>query len=162
MLTLVIAALTAVHTAAALPAVRATASTPIVAEPARSAEHIAKARRALDQGELQEARREYVIASALDRDEGKLPTEAVFGLAQVLYSQFDEKGAAKVLDQLADEAAAKGDVDTEARALADATWLNVNTQQIARARIDAERLRELMQGAHLSPETRAFLAKRVR
>lgn len=166
MLTLVLAALTAVHTAAATPAVAPTThhtdATPAVVEPTRSAEHIAKARRALDQGELQEARREYVIASALDRDEGKLPAEATFGLAQVLYSQFDEKGAAKVLDQLADEAANKGDADTEARALVDAVWLNVGTKQINRARLDAERLRELMQGSAISAETRAYITTRVR
>ncbi|MBY0488290.1 MAG: hypothetical protein K2R93_00500 [Gemmatimonadaceae bacterium] len=162
MLTLVIAALTAVNTAAAMPAARATASTPVVAEPTRSAEHIAKARRALVQGELQEARREYVIASALDRDEGKLPAEAAFGLAQVLFSQFDEKGAAKVLDQLADEASAKGDADTEARALTDAVWLNLNTHQTARARVDAERLRELLKGERLSTETRAYITARIR
>lgn len=165
MLTLVIAALTAVHTAAApapTAAARLSNAASAVVEPTRSAEHIAKARRALDQGELQEARREYVIASALDRDEGKLPSEATFGLAQVLYSQFDEKGAAKVLNQLAEEAAAKGDVNTEARALVDAMWLNVNTKQVNRARQDAERLRELLQTAPLSADVRAYIATRVR
>lgn len=162
MLTLVIAALTAVHTAAALPAARTTDPVPAVAEPARSAEHIAKARRALDQGELLEARREFVIASALDRDEGKLPAEATFGLAQVLYSQFDEKGAAKVLDQLADEASLKNDANTEARALTDAVWLNVQTGQVNRARIGAERLKDLLDGSSLSAETRKYVASRVR
>jgi thioredoxin-like negative regulator of GroEL len=162
MLTIVIAALTAVHTAAIIPTSPVVPVTPVVVEPTRSAEHLAKARRALDQGELQEARREFVIASALDRDEGKLPAEAAFGLAQVLYSQFDEKGAAKVLDQLAEEAAVKGDANTEARALVDAVWLNVNTRQVNRARINAERLRELMQSAALSAETRAFVTSRVR
>ncbi len=166
MLTLVIAALTAVHTAAALPAARTTDRVPAVAvavaEPARSAEHIAKARRAMDQGELLEARREFVIASALDRDEGKLPAEASFGLAQVLYSQFDEKGAAKVLDQLADEASLKNDANTEARALTDAVWLNVQTGQVNRARIGAERLKDLLGGSNLSAETRKYVSSRVR
>jgi hypothetical protein len=162
MLTLVLAALTAVHTAAATPVARVTDPTPVVAEPARSAEHIAKARKALDNGELPEARREFVIASALDRDEGRLPIESSFGLAQVLYSQFDEKGAARVLDALADEASARNDVDTEARALTDAVWLNVNTKQLGRARQDAERLKALMADSRLSPAARAYVASRVR
>lgn len=162
MLTLVIAAITAVHSAAALPVARVTDPIAIAAEPARSAEHIAKARKALEMGEVAEARREFVIANALERDEGRLPIESSFGLAQVLFSQFDEKAAAQVLDALADEAAARNDVDTEARALTDAVWLNVTTKQVNRARQDAERLRELLAGRALSPSVREYVQSRVR
>lgn len=162
MLTLVIAALTAVHSAAALPVARVSTPTPIVVEPARSAEHIAKARKALDKGELTEARREYVIATALDRDEGRLPIESSFGLAQLLFAQFDPVGAAKVLNDLADEAAQRNDVDTEARALTDAVWLNLNAKQHNRARRDAERLRDLLNDNRLSATTRSYVQSRVR
>lgn len=166
MLTLLIAALSVVHTAAAaataVPSTTARPEVTVVAEPARSFEHLTRARRALENGQLLEARREFVIASALDRDEGRVPVEAAFGLAQVMYSQFDEVGAARVLNALADDAATHGDLDTEARALTDAVWLNTNTKQMHRARMDAERLRVLLNNRALSPETRAYVAARVR
>lgn len=163
MLTLMLAALTTVHSAAPMTSAPATVHPiAIVAEPARSAEHIARARKALETGDLAEARREFVIATALDRDEGKLPVESSFGLAQVLFSQAQDTQAGRVLEQLADDAQHKGDLDTEAHARVDAIWLNLNAKDAKRARLNAERLQVIRGDARLSKETRTYIDKRVR
>lgn len=130
---------------------------PIVSNP----EHIARARLALANGEFDVARREFVTAAAIDRDEGKLPTEASFGLAHVLYAQSYNREAAMVLERLAADASTAGDVDTEAKALLDAMWLNVDAKQRLQARADASRLRVLLRDKRLSNETRKLVALRV-
>ncbi len=127
-----------------------------------SADHIATARRALTNAEFDVARREFVIAAALDRDDGKLPIDAVFGLANVLYLSSFSREAAIVLDKFATEAAAVGDYNTEARALMDAIWLNVDAGQRTQARNDGIRLRELLKGGVLSAETLRTVKARFR
>ncbi|QJR34112.1 hypothetical protein [Gemmatimonas groenlandica] len=134
----------------------------VVAEPiVSSPEHIARARLALANGEFDIARREFVTAAAIDRDEGKLPAEASFGLAHVLYAQSYNREAAMVLERLAADASTAGDVDTEAKALLDAMWLNVDAKQRLQARADASRLRVLLRDKRLSNETRKLVASRV-
>lgn len=134
----------------------------VVAEPiVSSPEHIARARLALANGEFDVARREFVTAAAIDRDEGKLPAEATFGLAHVLYAQSYNREAAMVLERLAADASTAGDVDIEAKALLDAMWLNVDAKQRLQARADASRLRVLLRDKRLSNETRKLIASRV-
>jgi len=130
---------------------------PIISSP----EHIARARLALANGEFDVARRGFVTAAAIDRDEGKLATEASFGLAHVLYAQSYNREAATVLERLAADASATGDADTEAKALLDAMWLNVDARQRLQARADASRLRVLLKDKRLSSETRKLIASRV-
>ena len=124
--------------------------------------HIDNARRALANGEFDVARREFVIAAALDRDAGRLPVEASFGLAHVLYSQSYNREAATTLDRLAAEAARIGDMDTEARALLDAVWLHLDAGQRAAARSNATRLRAIVDDERLSEETRKLVKSRLR
>jgi thioredoxin-like negative regulator of GroEL len=163
MFTLLLVALTSVQSAAPAPSAPAYTNAPIVAEnPTRSAEHIAKARKALEAGDLAEARREFVIASALDRDEGVVPVDASYGLAQVLFSQAEDRKASAILEALADDAHKKGDYNTEARALADVVWLQLNTKQVGAARVSGERLYALLESGRLSAETRASISARVR
>ncbi len=133
------------------------AAVPMISNP----EHIARARVALAKGEFDVARREFVTAAAIDRDEGKLATEATFGLAHVLYAQSYNREAATVLERLAAEASTAGDVDTEAKALLDAMWLNVEAKQRMQARADASRLRVLLKDKRLSNDTRKLVASRV-
>ncbi|WP_310569290.1 hypothetical protein [Gemmatimonas sp.] len=145
-----------------VPSPAAATRTVAVAEPiVTSPEHIARARLALANGEFDVARREFVTAAAIDRDEGKLPTEATFGLAHVLYAQSYNREAAMVLERLAADASTVGDVDTEAKALLDAMWLNVDAKQRLQARADASRLRVLLRDKRLSNETRKLVASRV-
>ncbi|WP_373065030.1 hypothetical protein [Gemmatimonas sp.] len=144
------------------PSAAATTRAASVAEPMISnPEHIARARVALAKGEYDVARREFVTAAAIDRDEGKLATEASFGLAHVLYAQSYNREAATVLERLAAEASTAGDVDTEAKALLDAMWLNVDAKQRMQARADASRLRVLLKDKRLSNDTRKLVASRV-
>ncbi|WP_411280396.1 hypothetical protein [Gemmatimonas sp.] len=136
--------------------------TAVVTEPiVSSPEHIARARLALANGEFDVARREFVTAAAIDRDEGKLATEASFGLAHVLYAQSYNREAATVMERLAADASTAGDVDTEAKALLDAMWLNVDAKQRLQARADASRLRVLLKDQRLSSEIRKLIASRV-
>lgn len=138
------------------------AATRMVVEPARSSpEHIARARLALANGEFDVARREFVTAVAIDRDEGKLAAEASFGLAHVLYAQSYNREAAVVLERLATDASTAGDVDVEAKALLDAMWLNVDARQRLQARADASRLRMLLKDNRLSSATRKLVTSRL-
>lgn len=124
-------------------------------------DHLDSARRALNDGAFDVARREFVIAAALDRDAGNVPVDASFGLAHCLYSQSYNREAALVMNKLADEAAIAGDVETEARALSDAVWLNVDAKQYGRARLDAIRLRAISGDTRISAETRKLIKARI-
>ncbi len=137
---------------------------PVALAPDRSSaiEHLGNARRAASLGEFDVARREYVIAAALDRDAGFLPTEATHGLVQVLYAQAYNREAAVLLGALATEAESKGAADVEARALIDAIWLNVDCGQRNLARAQARRLQSLLQDGRLSAETVALVRVRYK
>lgn len=168
MLTIVLAAVAAVQSVTtdipspmpvppARAAVTASApSAPALRAPA-SDEYIARAKKALDMGDFTEARRQFVMAVALDRDEGRLPVASTFGLAHVLYAQSYNREAAVVLERLANDAQLKGDADTEARALLDAIWLHTDAKQYAPARHVARRLKELLKAPGLSAETRKLV-----
>ena len=137
-------------------------SAAVVADIPTAADHLDSARRALANGEFDVARREFVIAAALDRDDGKLPIEATFGLANVLYASAFNREAAIAMDRLATEALAVGDYNTEARALLDAIWLNVDAGQRNQARNDAMRLRDLIGDGKLSEATLKLVRARYR
>jgi len=134
----------------------------VVADIPSAADHLESARRALVKGEFDVARREFVIAAALDRDDGKLPIEAAFGLANVLYSSSFNREAAITMDRLADDALAVSDHNTEARALVDAIWLNMDAGQRNQARSDALRLSELIKEGKLSEYTLKMIRARYR
>jgi len=166
MLNLMLAAALVVTAPAQLRAVDVARPAAPIAETRRSVaddnEHMLKARKAVEAGDFDLARREYVIAAALERDAGRLPKDAVFGLAHSLYSLSYTREAAIVMNKLAEEASEAGDVDTEAMALADALWLNVEAGQRAQARADGSRLRHLLKTAKLSASTREYVGTRVR
>lgn len=126
-----------------------------------ASDHLDSARRAFAEGAWDIARREFVISAALDRDAGRIPIEASFGLAHCLYSQSYNREAALVMNKLADEVAQAGDVETEARALADAVWLNADSGQWGKARQDALRLRNISTDSRLTPETRKLIKARI-
>lgn len=131
-------------------------------DPTKVAEHLQKARSALDAGALEAARLEYVIAVAIERDAGRLPATAATGLAQVLFAMNRLGDAASVLDQLAFDAAQAGKFDVEATALADAVWLHVKSGNANAARVDGNRLLELMRSRRLTPAVQFDLASRYR
>lgn len=161
MLVLVLSALTALQVATPVPASLTAAPVAVVAPapatPAPSDEYLARARKAFDAGDFGAARRDYVIAAALDRDEGRLPVLASFGLSRVLFAQFNSKEAAHVLWALARDANEKGDDNTEARALAEGIWLSRESNPRVDVRNEATRLMTLMRGNTLSAETRRVL-----
>ncbi len=127
-----------------------------------AADHIAAARQAQLVGDFDLARREFVIAAALDRDAGKLPVDATIGLANVLYARSFNREAAMALDRLAAEAAERGASDVEARALMDAIWLNIDAGNRAQARLDGLRLQELIKERALSSATMKLVNERYR
>ena len=127
-----------------------------------AAEHVEIARRALTTGEYRTARREFKVAALLEREDGRVPTEATLGLVSVLCLQGKLGDAAIELERLATEAAAQGDADTEARALADAIWLKVEAGGRQTVRNEAIRLRRLLDSSRLAPETREYVTQRVR
>ncbi|MBY0488291.1 MAG: hypothetical protein K2R93_00505 [Gemmatimonadaceae bacterium] len=152
--------LMALHTTIATPAADPAALLPIhaVARAAASLsmepDYLARAMAAEAAGDLETARREYVVAVALERDSGRLPTEAAYGLAFVLNEQGKYRESAAVLEALANDASAKHDTDTEARALLDALYLNSRAHRHAHARDNMERLTMLAKHPALAPSLR--------
>lgn len=136
-------------------------TTATVAPLVTASDHLDSARRAFVTGAFDIARREFVIAAALERDAGRVPVEASFGLAHALYSMSYNREAAIVMGVLAKEAASVGDVETEAKALVDAMWLNLDCGQRAQARVDGQRLRALATHPSLSAATRKAVKQRV-
>ena len=126
-----------------------------------SEEHLQVARRAMRDGNFDVARREFTAAATSDRDAGRLPVEATFGLASALYAQAYNREAAITMERLANEANLRGDTDTEAIALADAIWLNADAGQRITARKLADRLRLLVKDTPLSMEARAAVKARL-
>ncbi len=127
-----------------------------------SEEHIELARNAVASGDFDAARREYLAAVTLDRAAGRLPTESTMGLVQMLYAQSYTREASYMLDLLANEAAQRADLETEARARADALWLKAGDGRRAQAREDATRLRSLIKQGVLSADTQRYVATRFR
>ncbi|WP_439642854.1 hypothetical protein [Gemmatimonas sp.] len=125
-------------------------------------EHIVLARSAVASGDFDAARREYLAAVTRDREAGRLPTESTMGLVQMLYAQSYTREASYMLDLLANEAAQRADVETEARARADALWLKAGDGRWAQAREDATRLRSLIKQGVLSADTQRYVATRFR
>jgi Tfp pilus assembly protein PilF len=130
--------------------------------PLTTEEHMALARRAQESGDYATARRAYKIAALLEREDGRVPAAAVVGLVNVLNAQGALAEAIAELEHLASDAVKASDYDTEARALADAVWLKVETRDRAPLRNDARRLRALLATNSLSPETRRYVTLRVR
>lgn len=128
----------------------------------RDEEHLLKARKAMTDGAFEMARREFIIAAALDRAEGKLPVDATFGLAHVLYGQGREADAARVLDELASEALTVNDMDCAALALQDALWLHLRAGRRTEAQNDGVKLGRVLDSDRLSPAVRKQVRLRVR
>jgi tetratricopeptide (TPR) repeat protein len=81
------------------------------------------------------ARRYYSLAADLKRKQGQLPGAALRRIANSYYYQDRFQSAGKILEQLAKEAAAYGELRCQAWALADAAWI----AWIAGDKIDMER-----------------------
>lgn len=125
-------------------------------------EHLLKARKAMMEGALEMARREFIIAAALDRAEGKIPLDATLGLAHVLFGQNRELEAARVLDEMADEALKANNADYAALALQDALWLHARAGRRPQAMSDGLKLTQLLNSTKLSPEVRKQVRTRFR
>lgn len=132
-------------------------SAPVTAE-----EHMQVARKAAASGAYDIARREYRIAAVLEREAGRLATEATYGLVQVLYAQSANDEAVFELDHLAIDAAKQADFETEARVRADAIWLKADAGDLKGARKDARRLHAITRTGALSADTQQYVTQRVR
>lgn len=137
------------------------ASTARVSATRADAEHLARAKQAMLDGQFELARREFLAAATLEREAGRVPVEAVTGLAHALYSQAYNVEAALAMERLAAEAAANRDANAEAVALADAIWLHADAGQRLAARKQASRLKKLMKDSTITAETREFVRIRV-
>lgn len=87
------------------------------------------------EGKWGTARRYYKLAADLERKQGHLPSAAMRRIANSYYYQDRFQSAGKILEQLAKESAAFGELRCEAWALADAAWI----AWIAGDKIDMER-----------------------
>ncbi|WP_043579468.1 hypothetical protein [Gemmatimonas phototrophica] len=124
-------------------------------------EHIEKGRTALVAGDLAVAEREFAKAIRMQRTDGVLSVDASYGAAQVFTLQKRFRDAADVLDQLAADANLLGDAETEARVLLDAVSLKIRGHRRAAARLDADRLKQLVTDVRVSDATRRLIKVRL-
>jgi tetratricopeptide (TPR) repeat protein len=100
------------------------------------------------------ARRHYKLAADLMKRQGLLPSKAMRRIANSYYYQDRYQSAGKILEQLAKEAAAYGELRCQAWALADAAWI----AWIAGDKIDMDRrlvrLDRLLTSPYLPVEVR--------
>lgn len=101
------------------------------------------------------ARRYYKLAAELARKNDQLPSAAMRRIANSYYYQDRFQSAGRILEQLAKESAAYGDLRCQAWALADAAWI----AWVAGDKIDMERrlvrLDRLLTSPYLPDEIRA-------
>jgi tetratricopeptide (TPR) repeat protein len=124
-------------------------------------EHIEKGRTALVAGDLATAEREFAKAIRMQRADGVLSVDASYGAAQVHMLQKRFREAADLLDQLAADANLLGDAETEARVLLDVVSIKVNGHRSAAARLDADRLKQLVSDVRVSDTTRRLIKVRL-
>ncbi len=99
------------------------------------------------EGKWGTARRYYTLAADLTRKQGQLPSAALRRIANSYYYQDRFQSGGKILEQLAKEAAAYGQLRCEVWALADAAWI----AWIAGDKIDMERRLVRLDRLLLSP-----------
>lgn len=96
---------------------------PAVASPNDIQAHLQRGDEFFTQGDLNAARKEYQAAAKLMRADNQIPARAMHRIAYTQYYEGKYQTAGKTLEKLAQEAAAFGDLKTEAWALADAAWV---------------------------------------
>lgn len=106
------------------------------------------------------ARRYYTLAAELARKHDQLPSAAMRRIANSYYYQDRYQSAGKILERLAVESAAYGDLRCQAWALADAAWI----AWIAGDKIDMERrlvrLDRLLTSPFLPDEVRSEVVEK--
>jgi tetratricopeptide (TPR) repeat protein len=106
------------------------------------------------EGKWGTARRYYTLAADLQRKQDQLPGAALRRIANSYYYQDRFQSAGKILEKLAKEAAAYGELRCQAWALADAAWI----AWIAGDKIDMEqrlvRLDRLLMSPYLPDDVR--------
>lgn len=109
----------------------------------------------LAQQEFGEARVRYETAVELVRRDGEFPATPLHQIAVSYYYEGKPMMATRRLDELAEEAAAHGDIVTQVWALADCAWVHGK----AGAKIDMEeridRLRRVLKSPYLPYEVRS-------
>jgi tetratricopeptide (TPR) repeat protein len=120
-----------------------------------------RARALLLLGEFEEARSEFVAAAKLQRASGVLPTEALWGIAEIHHGRAQDAQAAGVLVELAHEAELRGNPVVQAKALLEAIVLYEVLDQHQEAIRLAARLEPLRSSPYLSDELRIEIDTRV-
>jgi tetratricopeptide (TPR) repeat protein len=116
----------------------------------------------LSQGDLSAARKEYEVAAAMIRKNGQLPAKALHRIAYTQYYEGRYQTAGKTLEKLAEEAAAFGDLKTEAWALADAAWVAWKAGDTIDVHRRVARLERLLTSPYLPSDVKAEIkAKRL-
>jgi hypothetical protein len=108
-----------------------------------------------------EAQREYRQAVEIARREGHLPSRTMWLLANAYYNGGDVRGAATVLDQLANEAASVGDVAVQAIAIYNAAWLNGQAGQTTQAAARVAQVERLLRSPYMPGALRDYLSARL-
>ena len=117
--------------------------------------HLDRGDEFFSQGDLNAARREYEVAAKMIRNSGQVPGKALHRIAYTQYYQGRYQSAGKTLEKLAEEAAAFGDLKTEAWALADAAWVAWKAGDTIDVQRRVARLERLMTSPYLPFDVKA-------
>ncbi len=134
---------------------------PTAPSPTTSTVHLERARSLAVLGQFREAKAEYSRAAALMRVEGRLPTEALWQIAEIYFGEENHRRAADVLSDLAREAEVFGDPVVQARALLEASVLYQHAGLTEAMLRSANRLQQLRASPYLPDDLRAAIETRV-
>lgn len=121
--------------------------------------HLERGDQLVAEGKFSAARSSYEKAAKIIRSDGELPTEALRRIANAYYFEGRLQSAAHVLDDLASEAAAFGDLPTQAWALADGAWVYGKLGSAIGVNRRVERLERLLSSPYLPESVRDRIAQ---
>lgn len=112
------------------------------------------------QGDLGAARKEYEAAAKLMRENGQVPAKALHRIAYTQYYEGKYQTAGKTLEKLAKEAAAFGDLKTEAWALADAAWVAWKAGDTLDVKARVARLERLLTSPYIPADVKQAIKEK--
>ncbi|MGD8699157.1 MAG: hypothetical protein PVJ43_07700 [Gemmatimonadales bacterium] len=133
-----------------------------IASPNPAQVHMQRGDELFTQGDLGAARKEYKAAADLMRENGEIPAKALHRIAYTQYYEGKYQSAGKTLEKLAKEAAAFGDLKTQAWAIADAAWVAWKAGDTLDVKARVARLERLLTSPYLPADVKQEIkAKRL-
>ncbi len=119
------------------------------------------AARYMEEGRYRDALRVFRRIAAEQRAHGEYPLDALRGVVRAEFALGDERGTARALDELADEASRFGDPETRIRSLFQAALIYQRTSNRHHVEDRLAAIRTLLKSPAISEETRRDISTSI-